>query len=133
MTARILIVEDEAIVALELGLIIEDMGHEVAGYATDSRAALFQADCGPIDLALVDIHLADGPTGAEVGRRLADLGVNVLYVTGNPSMIGQAPPRVVGVLGKPADEVLIENAVTYALACRAGRSMSPPAQLRLLS
>ena len=132
MTARILIVEDEALVAMELGLILEDMGHEIAGYATDSFAALSQASRGQVDLALVDVHLADGPTGAEVGRKLAELGVNVLYITGNPTMISQTPAGVIGVLSKPADEGLIEKAVTYALARREGRSMSPPAQLRLI-
>jgi len=133
VTARILIVEDEALVAMELGLLMEDMGHEVAGYAADSFAALSHAALGGVDLALIDMHLADGPTGAEVGRRLADQGVNVLYVTSNPTMIDRGPARVIGVLCKPADEAVIENAVAYALACREGRAMSPPVDLRLLN
>ena len=50
---RILIVEDEALVAMELGLLIEEMGHEVAGFATDSRMALEHANDDEVDLALV--------------------------------------------------------------------------------
>ena len=61
--SRILIVEDEALVAMELGLLLEDMGHEVAGFATDSRMALENFCNSGIELALVDVHLADGPTG----------------------------------------------------------------------
>lgn len=131
--SRILIVEDEALVAMELGLLIEDMGHEVAGFATDSRMALDPDCAADIDLALVDVHLADGPTGPEVGRRLADQGVSVLFITGNPTMINGDGHSAVGVLAKPADERLIETSVAYALSRREGRNMSPPSQLILLS
>jgi len=130
--ARILIVEDEALIAMELGCILEEMGLEVAGVACSQRAALDHISNARIDVALVDIHLADGPTGVEIGRKLAEQGVSVLYVTGNPSMIGQAPEQVIGVLAKPADGELVENAVSYALACREGRNVSPPPQLHLL-
>lgn len=130
MTARILIVEDEALVAMELGLLLEDMGHEIAGFATNSAGALGHAERESIDLALVDIHLADGPTGVEVGRKLADQGISVLFITGNPDMIGATAHPVVGVLAKPADEALIADAVTYALARRAGRELNPPEALR---
>ena len=54
-------------------------------------------------------------------------------MTGNPSMIGPVPSTIVGVMSKPTDERLIGNAVAYALACREGRDVSPPAQLRLLN
>lgn len=131
--SRILIVEDEALVAMELGLLIEEMGHEVAGFATDSRMALDQARSNGVDLALVDVHLADGPTGPEVGRKLADQGVSVLFITGNPTMINGAAHCAVGVLAKPANEHLIEDAVRYALCRREGRDMSPPAQLMVVS
>jgi DNA-binding NarL/FixJ family response regulator len=131
--SRILIVEDEALVAMELGLLIEDMGHEVAGFATDSRMALDEARVVDIDLALIDVHLADGPTGPEVGRKLADQGVSVLFITGNPTMINDAGHCAVGVLAKPANENLIEDAIRYALSRREGLDMSPPAQLMLLS
>lgn len=127
--SRILIVEDEALVAMELGLLMEDMGHEVAGFATDSRAALEQFRTAPVDLALVDVHLADGPTGPDVGRKLADQGVSVLFITGNPTMINGAADCAVGVLAKPADETVIERAVDYALGRREGRDVSPPAQM----
>ena len=53
MTARILIIEDEAVVAMELGFLLEDLGHEVVGFATDSRSALTHAERGGLDLALV--------------------------------------------------------------------------------
>ena len=132
MPAKILIVEDETIVAMEIGLLLEDHGHQIAGFATDSRSALEVARRGDVDLALVDIHLSDGPTGVTLGRDLAGLGVQVLFVTGNPTMI-HAAPGCIGAILKPADESVISHAVDYALARREGRNMSPPAQLRLLN
>ena len=39
MTARILIIEDEALVAMELRFVLEDLGHEVVGTAADAKAA----------------------------------------------------------------------------------------------
>ena len=127
--SRILIVEDEALVAMELGLLLEDMGHEVAGFATDSRMALENFCNSGIELALVDVHLADGPTGPEVGRQLANQGVSVLFITGNPTMVNGAADCAVGILAKPAEEHVIERVVSYALDRREGRNVSPPAQM----
>lgn len=115
---------------MELGLLLEDMGHEVAGFATTRDGALALAGESSIDLALVDVHLSDGPTGFEVGRTLAERGVSVLFVTGNPDMVSAITHPVIGVLAKPTDQTLIADAVTYALARRAGRDLSPPAALR---
>ena len=66
MTARILIIEDEALVAMELRFVLEDLGHEVVGTAADAKAAHALAAETEIDLALVDIHLSDGATGIEL-------------------------------------------------------------------
>lgn len=133
MPANILIVEDETIVAMEIGLLLEDLGHRIAGFATDSGSALARADAGGIDLALVDIHLADGPTGVELGRRLAMQGIEVLFVTGNPTMIDCTDKNCVGAIEKPANDEVIAEAVLFALARKEGRNVSPPAQLRVFS
>src|SRR5690606_5278156 len=104
MPARILIVEDEAVVAMELGLLLEDLGHEIVGYAPDSVRALTEADQVEVDLALVDVHLSDGPTGGRLGAVLARRGVSVLYLTANPTMVlDQAESGPLGVLPKPTD------------------------------
>lgn len=133
MSARILIVEDEALVAMELGMVLEDLGHMIVAFATDSRMALAEAERHKVDLALVDMHLSDGPTGGALGRALARMGVDVLFVTGNPDMVDVYEERAVGVLAKPTDDAAVSGAVQYCLARREGVSLSPPAQLQLLS
>jgi Response regulator containing a CheY-like receiver domain and an HTH DNA-binding domain len=130
--ARILIVEDETLVAMELGMVVEEMGHTVIGIAADSHSALEQTVQSPPDLALVDIHLSDGATGPTLGRRLSERGVSVLFVTSNPDMIGVPPAGTIGVLCKPTCESELKDAVHYALARREGLDLAPPAQLQLL-
>ena len=127
LMARILIVEDEALVALELRFVLEDLGHDVAGVAAESRPALEIAQALPIDLALVDIHLSDGPTGVELGRALAQQeGVSVLFMTANPGMLNDGVAGAVGVLSKPMDEAAVGGAIDYAL-CRSDPARALPA------
>jgi DNA-binding response OmpR family regulator len=129
MTARILIIEDEALVAMELRYVLEDLGHEVVGMAADARTARNLARETEVDLALVDIHLSDGPTGVELGRELGQtLGVSVLFMTANPGMVRNGVAGTIGVLSKPTDERAVQTAVDYALRRRTGQPVeyAPP-------
>ncbi|MFC5372281.1 response regulator [Brevundimonas faecalis] len=130
--ARILIIEDEALVALELQLTLEDMGHEVVGTAAEVATALRIAHDAGVDLALVDIHLSDGATGVELGRQLGEgMGVTVLFMTANPGMVGGGIGGAVGVISKPTDEHGVERAVDYALRRRTGEAApAVPPQVR---
>jgi DNA-binding NarL/FixJ family response regulator len=121
MTARILIIEDEALVAMELRFVLEDLGYEVVGTAPDARTARALASRGGVELALVDIHLTDGATGVGLGQELGeDFGVTVLYMTANPGMVSHGIPGTMGVLTKPTDEGCVRSAVEYALHLRRG-------------
>ena len=129
MTARILIIEDEALVAMELRFVLEDLGHDVVATVADARSARKVARENDVDLALVDIHLSDGPTGVGLGRELGqDLGVSVLFMTANPGMVREGVAGTIGVLSKPTDEVAVQKAVDYALGRREGRPVlyAPP-------
>lgn len=133
MTARILIIEDEALVAMELRFVLEDLGHAVVGTVADARTARAAVAETEIDLALVDIHLSDGPTGIELGRELAqEMGVTVLYMTANPGMLRQGVAGTIGVLSKPTDEPAVQKAVDYALRRRKGEPVEyAPPELQL--
>ncbi|CAN5230781.1 response regulator [soil metagenome] len=135
MTARILIVEDEALVAMELRFVLEDLGHEVVATAADARTAGNLVRENVVDLALVDIHLSDGPTGIELGRRMAqDEGVTVVYMTANPGMVRDGVAGTLGVLSKPTDERAVQTAVEYALCRRKGEpTLYAPPELQLFA
>lgn len=133
MSARILVIEDEALVAMELRFVLEDLGHEVVGTAADARTARRLVQERKVDLALVDIHLSDGPTGIDLGRELGqELGVTVLFMTANPGMVRNGVAGTIGVLSKPTDERAVQTAVDYALRRRAGRPIEyAPPELQL--
>ena len=129
MTARILIIEDEALVAMELRFVLEDLGHKVVGVASTSKSAQTLARENEVDLALVDIHLSDGPTGISLGRELGqDMGVTVLFMTANPGMVREGVAGAIGVLSKPTDEQAVQTAVDFALRRRTGQPVqyAPP-------
>ena len=128
-TARILIIEDEALVAMELRFVLEDLGYDVVDTVADAASARRIARETDIDLALVDIHLSDGPTGVALGRELGqDFGVSVLFMTANPGMVREGVAGTIGVLSKPTDEQAVQTAVDYALRRRQGRPVlyAPP-------
>ncbi|WP_292071584.1 response regulator [Brevundimonas sp. UBA7534] len=129
MSPRILIVEDEALVAMELRFVLEDLGYEVVDICATAKSALNTVRETEIDLALVDIHLSDGATGIELGRRLGqEMGVSVLFMTANPGMVREGVAGTIGVLSKPTDERAVQTAVDYALRRRQGEPVdyAPP-------
>jgi DNA-binding response OmpR family regulator len=135
MPARILIIEDEALVAMELRFVLEDLGYEVVGTAAEARTARNIVREEDVDLALVDIHLSDGPTGVDLGRELGEeRGVTVLFMTANPGMVRDGVVGAIGVLPKPTDEFAVQGAVEYALSRRQGRPIEyAPPGLQLFS
>ena len=131
MSANILIVEDEMLVAIELESILEDLGHRPVGIAPDLSSAEQYSE-QPIDLALVDLNLRDGLTGPEIGRRLSERGVTVLFITANPRLLGSGIAGTIGVLTKPTDEATVRAAVDFALSRRTGAQLvAPPPSLTL--
>ncbi len=127
---RVLIVEDEFLIALDVAETIEAMGLKVAGLANGRSPALALAQSA--DIALVDVNLADGRTGPSIGRELAEkYGVTVIFMTAKPEEIepGNKGPR--GVLTKPVMPHVIEQSIGYALAGRTGGCAELPRELRV--
>lgn len=130
MTYRILIVEDEFIAATEIEYVVSEMGHEPIGIAADQKSALALASS--TDIALVDLNLRDGPSGPSIGRILAQThGVTVVFLTANPSQLGDGIPGTIGVLAKPATDRDIREVVDFAIAKRIAADARPPRRLKL--
>ncbi|MBQ0823311.1 response regulator [Microvirga terrae] len=114
---RILVVEDEILIALELESLLQDLGHDVVAIAASSGEALARGRELKPDLAFVDIHLADGPTGVDVARRLAaELQVTVLFMTANTKRIPEDFAGAWGVIAKPYTERGVREALGYVTA-----------------
>ena len=131
---KILIVEDEPILATELESIILEMGHDVVGVAASSQAALQLAATSQPDIALVDIHLSNGPTGASAAREIAEVGnATVLFTTSNPERLPPDFASACGVLTKPYSDTSLKSAITFITDCIAsGKATGPkPHMLKL--
>lgn len=114
---RILVVEDEILIALELESLLQDLGHDVVGIAASSADALsLGRDLKP-DLAFVDIHLSDGPTGVDVARHLSsEHEVTVLFMTANAKRIPEDFAGAWGVIAKPYTERGVREALAYVMS-----------------
>jgi CheY-like chemotaxis protein len=113
--ARILVVEDEALVALEIQSGLESVGHEIVGVAARTGAAGTLVRATRPDLALVDIRLARGDSGLDVAADFTRLGVACMFVTGN-CPLDRGMGLAVGCLHKPFDEWQLVQAVAAAMA-----------------
>ena len=80
--ARVLIVEDERIVAKNLERRLAELGYEVSGSAGSGEEALALAESAPPDVVLMDINLPGAVNGTEAARLLWErFQVPVVYVT----------------------------------------------------
>lgn len=104
---RVLVVEDDALIAMLIEEVLTERGATVQGPIGDAATALRVAEESDCDLALLDVHLGHD-SSESVAVRLCGRGVPVVFVTGYgrrglPEGFADAP-----VLGKPfRDEELV--------------------------
>ena len=80
--AKVLVVEDERIVALDLKMSLEDMGYVVTGMGASESEALQLAAHHQPDMVLMDINLGAGGDGIHAAQRImTDLDIPVVYLT----------------------------------------------------
>ncbi|HEX4739461.1 MAG TPA: response regulator [Allosphingosinicella sp.] len=78
---RVLIVEDEMLVAMNIEDMLLELGHEVAGIAGRLEPALALARDGAFDIAMLDVNLA-GDRSFPVADLLIERGIPFLFATG---------------------------------------------------
>jgi CheY-like chemotaxis protein len=88
LTSRILIVEDEMIIALDLENLVSELGHTVVGIATTRQEAVKLAKEHEPDLVLCDIQLADGSSGVDAASDiLGEMSIPVIFITAFPECL----------------------------------------------
>jgi len=83
MTERILIVEDEFIVAHDLQMILSHAGYKIAGIADSVKNALIILEKKEVDLVLLDIFLKGKQTGIDLAKTLMEEQIPFIYVSAN--------------------------------------------------
>lgn len=80
--AKILVVEDEALVAKDLGMVVTDLGYDVVGYAASADDAVKKAAALEPDLILMDIVLKGQKTGIDASYEIkAKMDIPILFLT----------------------------------------------------
>jgi DNA-binding response OmpR family regulator len=122
---RILLVEDEMMVALHLESIVAEFGHEVVGPVSRLEAALETARHEALDMAILDVNL-DGVEVYPVADALTARGIPCLFTTGYGTGGVRAAYRDHRILQKPyrADDL----AAAIAELCRTDQSLSTERQ-----
>ncbi|HEY2323077.1 MAG TPA: response regulator [Thermoanaerobaculia bacterium] len=119
MTQRILIVEDEAIVAMDLAATLRRLGYIVEGTARTGAAAIELASKTEPDLVLMDIRLKGAVDGIQAGTALyRDRGIPVVFLTahGDADTVQRAKEASpYGYLVKPFDERVLHRVIDIAL------------------
>jgi len=111
----VLIVEDEALLAMDLESMIEDAGHRVVAEAASLHdVADLPGDCR-FDLAFVDIQLARGTSGLDVSRLIQERWNTafIVFVTANPAKIPEDFAGAHGVIPKPFSRNGLMAAMRY--------------------
>jgi two-component system, response regulator PdtaR len=111
----ILIVEDEALIAMLLTESLESGGHQVMGPAATETEALALCEAARPDLALLDINLRDGSNGVDVARALlARWGVLAIFASGQMAEACQARDIALGYIRKPYQPETVLGSVEVA-------------------
>lgn len=114
---RVLVIEDEGLIASHLESIVAEAGHRVVANATTAaQAGILFAREQP-DLVLSDVQLADGSSGIDAVDAIAELSdVPVIFITAFPELLltgERAEPAFL--IGKPFRDESVRAAISQAL------------------
>jgi len=115
--ARILIIEDEAVIAMDLSDLVTAQGHDVCGMETTASGAIAAAKRERPDLVLADIQLADGSSGIDAVREILQaFEVPVIFITAFPDrLLTGERPEPTFLITKPYSPDMVRAAVSQAL------------------
>lgn len=121
---RILIIEDEPVIALDIASMVEHSGHKVVGIATTRSEAVALAAAERPGLVLADIQLADDSSGIDaVNDILASHAVPVIFITAFPDRLLTGEKREpVFLVRKPFDAETLSITISQALSTRSAAS-----------
>ncbi len=112
---RILVVEDEYLIAIEMERWLQEAGAEVAGPVPDTERALALIETEALDAAVLDVHL-NGEPAYVVADRLTERGVPYLFATGEVRIAEGSDYCSHAILGKPILDEELLRAVSRLIA-----------------
>ena len=115
--SRVLIIEDEPMIAMDIETIVRDLGHEVTGVAVTRDEAVALAMEDRPGLVLADIQLADDSSGIDAVKDiLAEFQVPVIFITAFPErLLTGERPEPTFLITKPFQRSTVKAAIAQAL------------------
>ncbi len=125
MKTRVLIIEDEPLISMDLSEITESLGHEVTTIARTATQAIGAAGADEPGLVLADIQLADGSSGLDAVREILGMyEVPVIFITSFPErLLTGKRPEPTFLITKPYDPNAVKAAISQALFFRTAASL----------
>jgi CheY-like chemotaxis protein len=121
---QILVVEDDAVLAMVSALALEEAGHAIVGVVHDIEGFQQLPELNGTDLALVDINLAGANEGLEVARKLHENKIPVLFISGQLNAARDNTHLALGLLRKPYEIEDLLDSVKYAHSFSSGSDPS---------
>ena len=117
MKTRVMIIEDEPIIALDIQALAEELGHEVIGVAATRDNAVELARETEPALVLADIQLADGSSGVDaVNDIIRTLEVPIIFITAYPEkLLTGDRPEPAFLITKPFSREAVKATISQAL------------------
>ncbi|AOR76944.1 MULTISPECIES: response regulator [Sphingomonadaceae] len=114
---RVLIIEDEPLISMQLEGLVTDLGHTVVGTAATHKQAIEIFEKHPAGLVLADIQLADGSSGIDAVEDLLKFGeVPVIFITAYPErLLTGERPEPTYLVTKPFQETTVRATISQAL------------------
>lgn len=114
---RVMVIEDEPIIAADISDIVSTLGHEVVGVARTHTEAVELGKAESVDLILADIQLADNSSGIDaVNDLLKVMDVPVIFITAFPErLLTGDRPEPAFLISKPFQEAQVQSAVSQAM------------------
>ncbi len=119
MEEKILIVEDESIIALDLQYGLKDLGYKVIDTTDNGQDAIDMAAEHLPDVVLMDIKLKGNMSGIEASEIISELGIAVVYLTANNDTETFNKSNIKGSYGfvsKPYDINKLDKTLKIAIA-----------------
>ncbi|MDP4002847.1 response regulator [Methylobacterium sp. NEAU K] len=124
---RILVVEDEALILMQIEMILEDAGYRVVGTATTAGEAIALVHETRPELVLIDLRLGDGSSGVDVAHAVRDIGgITAAFMTANARALSEDLEGATAVIAKPFTGTGLEESLAYLEECV---RRPPPAEL----
>lgn len=117
LKSNVMIIEDEAIIALHIQSIVKDLGHTVVGIARTRHEAVTLAQQTMPELVLADISLADGSSGIDAVKDILEsIDVPVIFVTAFPErLLTGERPEPTYLITKPFEPAMLTATIAQAL------------------